>query len=130
MHFLRGINIYLFFLTVSKMSYFWFFRVVVLFTCISSFISGNIRVGMIVLLWCGELLIIFEAIVVYVLCVVFKVIFSIVEWNRNYTLYIFLFFSVVAVAFQQSTQSVPESQSSVLITMVLTGNRAVPVSFA
>ena len=85
---------------------------------------------MIVLLWCGELLIIFEAIVVYVLCVVFKVIFSIVEWNRNYTLYIFLFFSVVAVAFQQSTQNVPESQSSVLITMVLTGNRAVPVSFA
>ena len=41
-----------------------------------------------------------------------------------------IFILVVSIAFQQNTQDVPETQSSVLVPIVLTGNRAVPVTFA
>ena len=37
---------------------------------------------------------------------------------------------VVNIAFQQNTQDVPETQSAVAIPIVLTGNRAVPITFA
>jgi hypothetical protein len=39
-------------------------------------------------------------------------------------------FLVVVLAFQQSAQSVPESQNTVPVAITLTGNRAVPVMFS
>lgn len=61
-----------------------------------------------------------------------NVVFSVmllVLLNSNYVS-ITLCILVVNIAFQQNTQDVPETQSVVVIPIVLTGNRAVPITFA
>jgi hypothetical protein len=49
--------------------------------------------------------------------------------NGTNSIYVIVI-SVVGIAFQNVAQDVPETQSSVLIPIVLTGNRAVPITFA
>ena len=49
--------------------------------------------------------------------------------NGTNSIYVIVI-SVVGIAFQNVAQDVPETQNSVLIPIVLTGNRAVPITFA
>lgn len=71
----------------------------------------------------------FNTIVVCVIGGVVLVIKMVFITNGTNSIYVIVI-SVVGIAFQNVAQDVPETQSSVLIPIVLTGNRAVPITFA